>query len=106
MGVPIAGIILGAAAILSGTAYLLYRWLRDESKVNKKKIESFENKNKKEIRNSEIKIKNIIKEIINKAKEKIEFFYNIAKDDLDEFRKNKELFGKYYIDYENIRHSL
>ena len=100
--VPVIGIIIGGLAILGGGSYLLYRLFKKRSTINKEQITKFENINKKEIRKSENEILDAIKEIISKAKERILFFYSILEENLDDFIKNKELFGKYYIEYENI----
>ena len=99
---PVIGIITGGLAILGGGAYLLYRLFTKKSTINKEQITKFEDKNKKEIRKSEKIILDAIKEIISKANEKISFFYSILEENLDDFRKNKELFEKYYFEYENI----
>ena len=99
---PVIGIIAGGIAILGGGVYLLYRLFRKKSAINEEQINKFEDKNKKEIRKSEKIILDAIKEIISKAKEKILFFYSILEENLDDFRKNKELFEKYYFEYVNI----
>ena len=100
--VPVVGIIVGGVAVIGAGVYLLYRLFKKRSTINKEQITKFENINKKEIRKSENKILDAIKEIISKAKESISFFYSILEENLDEFKKNKELFEKYYFEYENI----
>lgn len=47
-------------------------------------------------------IKDFIRSNIEKAIEKVKFFYSIDKENLDEFKKNIDLFEKYYIEFENI----
>ena len=100
--VPVIGIIVGGLAILGAGSYLLYRLFKKRSKINKEQITKFGSINKEEIRKSEKKILNAIEEITSKAEEKIKFFYSILEENLDEFKKNKELFEKYYFEYENI----
>ena len=39
---------------------------------------------------------------IDKAIEKVQFFYGIDKENLDEFKKNEDLFEKYFIEFENL----
>lgn len=102
IGIPVVGIVIGALGILGSAGYLIYRLVRDESKVNDELIKKFSEKNKQEIDKSLKAIKKYIQEIIDNAEKKIEFFYSISKEDLTEFRKNKDLFEKYYIEYENI----
>lgn len=102
IGIPIAGIVVGALAVIGGTGYLLWRWFRDETKFNDKLLKKFRNRNKEEIDKSQKKIKGIIEDIVGQAEEKVTFYYGIARENLDSFRKNKELFEKYYIEYENI----
>jgi len=102
LGVPVVGIVAGSVAILAGGAYLLYRWLRNETKYDKIAIDDFKKKHENEIKKSMENIKEYIKENIDKAIKKLKFFYSIDKENLDEFKKNRELFEKYYIEYENL----
>ena len=102
IGVPVIGIIAGSIALLGGGIYLLYRWLRNETKYDKEAIKSFKKKNEEEIKKSQERIKDFIDKNIEKAMEKIKFYYDIDKENLKEFKDNIELFEKYYIEYENI----
>ena len=102
IGVPVIGIVAGSVALLAGGVYLLYRWLRNETKYDKHALNSFKKKNEKEIEKSKERIKEYIDKNIEKAIEKIKFYYDINKENLTEFKKNIELFEKYYIEYENL----
>jgi proline dehydrogenase len=100
--IPIIGIVIGGLSILGGAGYLIYRLFKKNSTINKEKIDNFKNKNEKEINDSKRKIKEFIEKLINEAIKKIIYYYSIKEDNLDEFRKNKSLFEKYYFEYENI----
>ena len=100
--VPVIGIIIGGLAILGAGSYLLYRLFKKRSTINKEQITKFENMNNEEIKKSKNKILDVIEEITSKATERILFFYSILEENLYEFKKNKELFEKYYFEYENI----
>ena len=102
VGVPVIGIIAGSIALLGGGIYLLYRWLRNETKYDKQALKDFKEKNEKEIENSKKRIKDFIDKNIEKAIEKVRFYYDIDKENLTEFKKNIELFEKYYSEYENL----
>jgi len=102
LAVPILGIVVGALSVIGGVGYLIYRLFKKNSTKNKERITNFENETKNEIRKSEKKILGVIEEVINKALKKIEDWCNTLEENVDEFRKNKDLFEKYYIEYENI----
>ena len=102
IGVPIIGIIAGSVALLGGGIYLLYRWLRNETKYDEEALNNFKKINEEEIQKSQQRIKEFIDEYANKIIDKIKFYYDIDKENIDEFKKNIELFEKYYIEYENI----
>ncbi len=102
LGVPVVNIVAGSIALLGGTIYLLYRWLRNEEKYDKAALKSFKAKNDEEMQKSMKNIKDFIRSNIEKAIEKVKFFYSIDKENLDEFKKNIDLFEKYYIEFENI----
>ena len=99
---PIVGTFVGAGLLLTGGIVLLHKWLRNETKYDKIAIDYFKKKHEDTIKKSEENIKEYIKENINKAIKKLKFFYYIDKENLDEFKKNRELFEKYYKEYENL----
>ncbi len=102
LAIPVVGIVVGSVATIFGGAYLLYRIFKKKSSLNKEQITKFEQANKKEIEKSKKQILNAIIEVMNKAIKKINDFYSILEENLDEFRENKDLFERYYFEYENI----
>ena len=96
----LAGVSIVGGVVLGG-AYYLYKRSK-KSEYNKKKIEDFKKKNEEEIERAQKSIKDYIEEKIEKVKEKVKSYFDIRKENLDVFKKNNELFEKYYIDYENI----
>ena len=102
LAIPVVGIIVGSVATILGGAYLLYRIFKKKSSKNKEQITKFEQANKKEIEKSKAQILNAIQEVMNKAINKINDFYSILEENLDDFRENKDLFERYYFEYENI----
>ena len=102
LALPVVGIVIGSVATIIGAGYLLHRFFKKKSSLNKEQITKFEQANKKEIEKSKKQILNAIIEVMNKVIKKINDFYSILEENLDEFRENKDLFERYYFEYENI----